>query len=106
MVTSSPSPTFERKGDDLYVDVPVPYTDAALGGEGEGADPAGHAADHDATRGHAERQSFRLGGQDVPLRGGGAGDLHARARVTVPRTLSPGEREPADRASPTCAETT
>jgi DnaJ-class molecular chaperone len=45
-------------------------------------------------------QTFRLGGQGMPrLRGKGSpaetgsGDLYARAKVTVPKTLSARERE-------------
>src|SRR5690606_6722679 len=35
VVTVRPHPRFERKGDDLYVDINVPYLDAILGGEVE-----------------------------------------------------------------------
>jgi DnaJ-class molecular chaperone len=39
-------------------------------------------------------QSFRLGGQGMPrLKEGGRGDLYARVKITVPKTLSARERE-------------
>ncbi len=89
-----PHPMFERKGDDLYVDVPVPYTDAALGGEAKVPTLKGTRLTMNLPAGTQSGQTFRLGGQGMPrLRGGGTGDLYARAKITVPKTLSARERD-------------
>jgi DnaJ-class molecular chaperone len=89
-----PHAQFERKGDDLYVDVPLPYTDAALGGEAKVPTLKGSRLTMRVPPGTQSGQTFRLSGQGMPkLRGGGAGDLYARAKVTVPKTLSARERE-------------
>lgn len=90
----APHAQFERKGDDLYVDVPVPYTDAALGGAVKVPTLKGTRLTMTVPGGTQSGQAFRLGGQGMPrLRGGGSGDLYARAKVTVPKTLLPRERE-------------
>jgi len=94
VVHIEPNGQFERKGDDLYVDVPVLYTDAALGGEAKVPTLKGTRLTMRLPAGTQSGQTFRLSGQGMPkLRGGGAGDLYARAKVTVPKTLSERERE-------------
>jgi len=88
-----PHPTFERKGDDLYVDVDVPYTTAALGGEVRVPTMKGNVT-MKVPAGTQSGQVFRLSGQGMPrLKEGGYGDLYARIRITVPRTLSARERD-------------
>ncbi len=94
LVTVRPDRRFERDGDNLHVDVDVPVTTAALGGESLVTTPTGRVA----LTIPAETQSgrvFRLRGQGMPkLRGKGArGDLLARARVVIPTGLSERERE-------------
>jgi len=94
VVQIEPNNQFERKGDDLYVDVPVLYTDAALGGEAKVPTLRGTRLTMRLPAGTQSGQTFRLSGQGMPkLRGSGAGDLYARAKVTVPKTLSERERE-------------
>lgn len=94
VVHIEPHPMFERKGDDLYVDVPLLYTEAALGGEAKVPTLKGTRLTMRIPAGTQSGQTFRLGGQGMPkLRGGGSGDLFARAKVTVPKTLSARERE-------------
>jgi DnaJ-class molecular chaperone with C-terminal Zn finger domain len=94
VVKIAPHPAFERKGDDLYVDVPVPYTDAALGGEAKVPTLKGSRLSMRIPAGTQSGQAFRLSGQGMPrLRGGGFGDLYARAKITVPKALSDRERE-------------
>ncbi len=93
IVRMRPHPTFERKGDDLYVDVDIPYTTAALGGEVRVLTLKGSVT-MKVPAGTQSGQVFRLAGQGMPrLKGGGFGDLYARARITVPRTLTTRERE-------------
>lgn len=89
----TPHPRFERKGDDLYTDVPVTYPQAALG-----AEVAVQTLDGSITArvppGTSSGQSLRLRGKGMPkLMEEGAGDLYARVKVMVPRQLSERERE-------------
>jgi DnaJ-class molecular chaperone len=87
-----PHPRFERKGDDLYADVPVPVWDAVLGGEVEVQTLGGHGSFRvppDTQNGRV----FRLAGQGMPkFRGGGKGDLYARVKVMLPQGLTDKER--------------
>jgi DnaJ-class molecular chaperone len=93
VVRMRPHPTFERKTDDLNVDVSVLYTTAALGGEVEVQTLSGRVSMR-VPPGTSTGQTFRLAGQGMPkLKGGGRGDLYAKVRVTVPRTLSEREKE-------------
>lgn len=94
VVKIAPHATFERRGDDLYVDVPVPYTAAALGGEAKVPTLKGTRLTVTIRPGMQSGQSLRLGGQGMPkMRGGGNGDLYARIKITVPKTLSDREKE-------------
>ena len=88
-----PSAKYERTGDDLKTDFLVPYTVAALGGEA-GVETFAGRKTLNIPAGTQSGQSFRLGGQGMPrLKGGGQGDLYARVKMTVPKDLSPRERE-------------
>ncbi|HUV04584.1 MAG TPA: DnaJ C-terminal domain-containing protein [Armatimonadota bacterium] len=88
-----PHPVFERRGDDLYRDVAVPFTTAALGGEIRVPTLKGRVA-MKIPAGTQSGQSFRLSGQGMPrLNNRGKGDLYARVRITVPKHLTPRQRE-------------
>lgn len=93
-VKVAPHSTFERRGDDLYVDVPVLYTVAALGGQAKVPTLKGTRLSVTVPPGMQSGQSLRLGGQGMPkMRGGGSGDLYARIKITVPKTLTDHEKE-------------
>ncbi|MGC4044386.1 MAG: DnaJ C-terminal domain-containing protein [Armatimonas sp.] len=86
--------TFERRGDDLYVDAPVTYLTAILGGEVSVPTVGGKRLTARIPAGTQSGQSLRLSGQGMPkLKGGGHGDLFARVKITVPKTLSDRQRE-------------
>jgi DnaJ-class molecular chaperone len=94
LVTSTlPHQTYERKGDDLHADVPVPLTTAVLGGEVAVQTLKGRLAlriPQDTQNGRV----FRLAGQGMPRLGGtGAGDFYAKVRVSLPTGLSEAERD-------------
>jgi len=84
-------PVFERKGEDLYVDLPVTFAEAALGAEVQVPTMTGKVT-MKVPPGVQSGQQLRLGAQGMPRRGGGSGDLYARLKVTVPKNLSQEER--------------
>lgn len=89
----SPHPRFERKGDDLYTEVPVTFPEAALGAEIEFPTLGGLVTTR-VPAGISSGQSMRLRGKGMPrLRGEGTGDLYVKVRVVVPKNLTPRERE-------------
>ncbi len=90
----APHPTFERKGGDLYVKVPLPVTTAVLGGEAEVQTLGGKAARLRIPPLTQNGQVFRLKGYGMPAVGkaGEKGDLYARAEAQLPTQLSDEER--------------
>ncbi|MEX0781974.1 MAG: J domain-containing protein [Dehalococcoidia bacterium] len=94
VVTVLPHPRFERKSDDLYVDIDVPYLDAILGGEVEVQTLTGKVALRIPETTQNGRQ-IRLGGKGMPVLGSAdrRGDLYARVRVTMPEHLTDDERK-------------
>ena len=98
VITVEDDPRFERKGDDLYTDAPIPVTVAALGGEITVPTLSGRLALR-IPQGTQSGRVFRLSGQGMPRlkssKGGKAakrgkrGDLLARARLELPDPLSP-----------------
>ena len=88
-----PHQTFERKGDDLNVEVPVPLTTAMLGGEVGVPTLKGNVA----LKVPPETQNgkvFRLSGQGMPhLNDSSRGDIFARVKVMLPTKLTQQERQ-------------
>ncbi|GIW07733.1 MAG: molecular chaperone DnaJ [Dehalococcoidia bacterium] len=94
VISVRPHPLFERKGDDLYVDITVPLVDAVLGGEALVPTPKGTRL---ALKIPPETQNgrvIRLAGQGMPKLGGGGqrGDLYAKVNVQLPTNLTPAQR--------------
>jgi molecular chaperone DnaJ len=92
-VTVAPHERFERKGDDLYEDVPVSLYDALLGGEVEAPTLTGRVFLKIAPE-TQNGKLIRLTGKGMPKLGGsGNGDLYARIKVVLPQKLSDRERK-------------
>ncbi|MGQ9808576.1 MAG: DnaJ C-terminal domain-containing protein [Armatimonadota bacterium] len=92
-ITVRPHPVFKRQGDNLLVDVQVPYYIAALGGDVYVPTLTGRVK-MKVPAGVQAGQSLRLAGKGMPkLKGDGHGDLLARVVITVPKQLTPKERE-------------
>ena len=92
-VTVKPDPRFERKGDDLYVDLPVQVADAALGAEVSVPSLKGQVSMKIPPETSSGRL-FRLPGYGMPrVKGGGAGDQYVRVQVQIPTGLSQREKE-------------
>jgi molecular chaperone DnaJ len=84
---------FERRGDDLYCEVPVPFETAALGGQLEVATMDGFAKLKLAP-GTESGKVFRLRGKGIPnVEGYGRGDLHVRIAPEVPAKLTASQKK-------------
>jgi molecular chaperone DnaJ len=93
VVSVRPHERFERRGDDLYIDVDVPLTDAVLGGEVQVPTMTSRVMLKVPPLTQNGR-NIRLSGLGMPRLGGnGKGDLYARVRVALPQELSPQEQE-------------
>jgi molecular chaperone DnaJ len=92
-VRVTPHVRFERKGADLYLDLPVHVADAALGAEVQVPTlkgPVSMKIPPETSGG----KSFRLPGYGMPrLKGGGSGDQYVRVQLGIPARLGARERE-------------
>ena len=84
---------FQRDCDDLYCEVPLPFSTAALGGELEVPTLTGSAT-MKVPAGTQGGTTFRLRDRGMPaLNGRGKGDLHVEAQVEVPTRLNSDQRQ-------------
>jgi molecular chaperone DnaJ len=80
-------PLFGRKGNDLAVEVPVTFPEAALGAHVQVPTLQGPVT-LKIPAGTPSGKTFRVRGKGAPKKGGGHGDLLATVIVDVPRKLS------------------
>ena len=93
VIEVEPSPLYERRNNDLVLDVPVTYPEAALGATVEIPTPDG-PVNLKVPAGTESGKLLRVKGRGAPkLKGGGKGDLLARVNVTVPKKLTKAEKE-------------
>lgn len=93
IVDVAPDEIFERKGDDLYVDVYVDAFTAMLGGEVD-VPTMTRPVRLKIPPGTQSGRRFRLGGKGMPVlkQKGKYGDLYAHIMITVPAHLTPEQR--------------
>jgi len=86
-------PTYKRKGDDLYVDLPVSIYDLVLGGEVKVPTMGGQVT-MTVPPGTQNNRLLRLTGKGMPkVRNGGAGDLYVRLIGQLPTDLNDKEKK-------------
>ncbi len=84
---------FQRDGNDIYVTVPISFTDAALGAEIEVPTLDG-VTKHIIPEGTQTGTQFRLKNKGVPnVRGIGKGDLYFTVEIQVPKKLNERQKE-------------
>ena len=82
-----PHDFFERKGDNLYCEIPITIEEAALGAKVDVPTKDGLVT-MTIPPGTQSGQEFRLRGKGVPhLGGGGTGDQYVKAKVVTPTDL-------------------
>ena len=82
-----PDPRFERRGPNLYLDLPISFSEAALGTKVEIPTPDGHSTIKipPGTQGNA---NLRVKGMGMPIPNSAQrGDLFARIKVVTPRIV-------------------
>jgi len=91
-VQVQPHPHFERRDDDVVIEIPVTAAEAVLGAEIEVPTLDGKVA-MKIPPGTQNGQTFRLRGQGMVRRGGGRGDQLVRVTVVLPTKPSARERQ-------------
>lgn len=95
---------FERGGYDLYCEVPISFTDAALGAEIKVPTLDGEET-YSIPEGTQTETSFVLKGKGIQrLNSKGRGDLHFTVKVETPRNLSSEQKELLHRLGETLGE--
>ena len=86
--------TFERQGQDIYCEILIPYTVAALGGEVEVATLTGKTK-LEISGGTPAGKVLKIKGEGVPTYGAGdrRGDEFVKVDIEIPTKLSKAERE-------------
>lgn len=109
-----PHSVFHREGDELYLEVPVPYPTMAMGGSFKVEGPAGEMQ-VDVSAGTASGTLIEFPRKGMPsVTGRGRGSLYVRVVVDVPRKLNKDQKKlveqlaktmPAERIEATPADT-
>jgi molecular chaperone DnaJ len=92
LIEEEPHAVFDRHGDDVICDVPIPFATAALGGKVEVPTITGTAR-LEIPAGTQSHKIFRLRGQGLPrVHSSRRGDELVRVLVWTPKKLSAEER--------------
>jgi curved DNA-binding protein len=94
IVRLAPHPRYDRRGNDLYIKVPVPVTTAVLGGEITVPTLAGTVLRLRIPEMTAGGRVFRMKGHGMPVARSTdeRGDLYATVEIVLPTTLSAAAR--------------
>jgi molecular chaperone DnaJ len=88
-----PHPVFGRKGDDVTLEVPITFSEAALGTKLAVPTPRDGRRTIKVPAGTGTGRTFRIRGEGAPKKKGGTGDLLVTTKVQVPAHLSRPQRK-------------
>lgn len=89
-----PHEIFQREGDDIIIELPITFTEAALGTKKDIPTPTGEAARINIPEGTQNGKVFRVRGKGVPnVHGNGQGDLLVQVVVETPVGLTEKQKE-------------
>ena len=93
VINVKPHKLFKRRDDNLFIDLPLTFTQAALGAELD-VPTLDKPIKHKFPEGTQPGQMFTIKGQGVQhLRGGGRGDLYITAVVEIPKKLTEKQKD-------------
>lgn len=93
-INVSPHELFEREGDDILIELPLTFTEAALGCKKEIPTPMGETARLTIPEGTQAGKVFRVRGSGSPnVQGQGEGDLLVHISIETPVDLSDKQKE-------------
>ena len=93
IVTVRPDPMFQRDGYDVYVTVPITFSQAVMGAEVIVPTVDGKVQ-YTVPEGTQSGTTFRLRGKGIPYVGGkGRGDQYVKVNVEIPKKLTKAQRE-------------
>lgn len=93
LISVRPHPIFERKGNDVYCELPLTFVQACLGAEVVVPTLDGKVT-YSVKEGTQPGDRFRLKGRGIPsLNGRGKGDQYVTVTIEVPKNLSKRQKE-------------
>lgn len=93
-VNVRPHPIFEREGTTVYCEIPISFTEAALGAEVEVPTPTGSTKKYTIPEGTQPGASFTIRGEGMPdVYNGKRGNLVFTVSVEVPRQLTQEQKD-------------
>jgi len=95
---------FERRGNDVILEVPVTVSEAALGTTVKIPTPGGGHVSLKVPAGSQDGRTLRVRGKGAPGLRGGHGDLHVRLRVRVPEKLTKEQKQLFEKLGDTFAD--
>jgi molecular chaperone DnaJ len=95
---------FERRGNDVLLEVPVTVSEAALGTTVKIPTPGGGRVSLKVPAGSQDGRTLRVRGKGAPGLKGGQGDLHVRLRVRVPEKLTKEQKQLFEKLGTTFAD--
>ncbi len=93
-VSVTPHQFFTRKSDDIYIELPITFVEAALGAKVEVPTPEGKSVTMKIPEGTQSGQKFRISNKGFPsVKGNRRGDMYVITKIVVPKGLTASEKE-------------